>query len=115
MQPALPPQRTLTQFVVRTVSRKELEVRFFNPINAELNPICNLLALLGAHHILHVRRVRVKRCPKLGLMHRECSLFSLSINLSTVCRRCQQHRDGTTELKLQDGMSQTGRTLTYSF
>ena len=26
-----------------------------NPLNAKLNPICHLLALLGAHHILHVR------------------------------------------------------------
>jgi hypothetical protein len=25
---------------------------FFNHLNAELNPICHLLALLGAHHIL---------------------------------------------------------------
>ena len=31
----------------------------FNPINAELNPICYLLALL-AHHFLHVSRIRVK-------------------------------------------------------
>jgi len=30
----------------------------FNPLNAELNPICHLLALLGAHHILHVSRIR---------------------------------------------------------
>ena len=30
-----------------------------NPLNTKLNPICHLLALLGAHHILHVRRVRV--------------------------------------------------------
>jgi len=29
------------------------------PLNAELNPICHLLALLGAHHILHVSRIRV--------------------------------------------------------
>ena len=28
----------------------------FNPLNAELNPICPLLALFGAHHILHVSR-----------------------------------------------------------
>jgi len=28
----------------------------FNPINAELNPICHLLALLPAHHILHVSK-----------------------------------------------------------
>jgi len=31
----------------------------FNPLNAELNPICHFLALLGAHHILHVGRIRV--------------------------------------------------------
>jgi hypothetical protein len=31
----------------------------FNPINAELNLICPLLALFGAHHILHVSRIRV--------------------------------------------------------
>ena len=30
-----------------------------NPLNAELNPICYLLALL-VHHFLHVRRIRVK-------------------------------------------------------
>jgi len=32
----------------------------FNPLNAKLNPICHLLALLGAHHILHISRIRVK-------------------------------------------------------
>jgi hypothetical protein len=32
---------------------------FFNALNAELNPICHLLALVGAHHILHVSRIRV--------------------------------------------------------
>ena len=30
-----------------------------NPLNAKLSPICHLLALLGAHHILHVGRIRV--------------------------------------------------------
>jgi len=34
--------------------------QFFNPLNPELNPICYLLALLGAHHFLHVSRIRVK-------------------------------------------------------
>jgi len=29
-----------------------------NPLNPELNPICYLLALLGAHHFLHVSRIR---------------------------------------------------------
>ena len=32
----------------------------FNPLNAGLNPICHLLALLGVHHFLHVSRIRVK-------------------------------------------------------
>jgi len=31
-----------------------------NPLNPELNPICYLLALLGAHHFLHVSRIRIK-------------------------------------------------------
>ena len=34
-------------------------VEEFNPLNAELNPICYLLALL-AHHFLHISRIRVK-------------------------------------------------------
>jgi hypothetical protein len=31
-----------------------------NSLKAKLNPICHLLALLGAHNILHVSRIRVK-------------------------------------------------------
>jgi hypothetical protein len=34
--------------------------RDFNPLDAELNPICHMLTLLGAHTILHVSRIRVK-------------------------------------------------------
>jgi transposase len=34
--------------------------RFVNPLKPELNSICYLLALLGAHHFLHVSRIRVK-------------------------------------------------------
>jgi len=29
---------------------------YINPLNSKLNPICHLLALFGAHHILHVSR-----------------------------------------------------------
>jgi len=36
------------------------EDQMLNPLNPELNPICYLLALLGAHHFLHVSRIRVK-------------------------------------------------------
>ena len=34
---------------------------FFNPLNAKLNAVCHLLALLAAHPILHVSRIRVNR------------------------------------------------------
>jgi len=37
-----------------------LRSSYFNPLKAKLNPICHLLALLRAHHIFHVSRVRVK-------------------------------------------------------
>jgi hypothetical protein len=30
-----------------------------NPLKTQLNPICHMVALLGAHHILHVSRIRV--------------------------------------------------------
>jgi hypothetical protein len=33
-----------------------------NPLNAELNPICHLLTLLGGATIVVVGRLRVKRC-----------------------------------------------------
>ena len=40
--------------------KKPVAVNTVNPLNAELNPICHLLTLLGAHHILHISRIRVK-------------------------------------------------------
>ena len=40
---------------------------YFNPLNAELNPICHLMALLGAHLIFHISGLRVK--------HALCSPF----------------------------------------
>jgi hypothetical protein len=38
-----------------------------NPLNAESNPICHFLALLGAHHILHFSRIGVNwfYCPRI--------------------------------------------------
>ena len=37
-----------------------LNLSLLNPLKPELNPICYLLALLGAHRFLHVSRIRVK-------------------------------------------------------
>ena len=50
--------------LVREISLREHKVvcglGLISPLNAELNPICHLLALLGAHHIIHVSSVRVR-------------------------------------------------------
>ena len=44
---------------IRVTAQTQVTKYIFNTLNAELNPICHLLALLGAHHILHVSRIRV--------------------------------------------------------
>jgi len=44
----------------------------FKVLNSQLNPICHLLALLGAHHIFHVSGLRVKH-------------FRSSEHLSPIC------------------------------
>ena len=63
----------------------------FNALNAELNPICHLLALLGAHRILHVSRIRVK-CDgtraetRFRLSEKRTSLFNpLNAELNPIC------------------------------
>ena len=48
----------------------------FNPLNAELNPIYHLLALIGVHHILHISRVWVKH-----MLHDVLFLFMILTNL----------------------------------
>jgi hypothetical protein len=40
--------------------------RYVKPLNADLNPICHLLALLGAHPILHISKIRVKKGSRYG-------------------------------------------------
>ena len=46
-----------------------------NPLNAELNSTCHLLALLVAHHIFHVSRIRVNE--RAGY-HNRYSVLSVS-------------------------------------
>jgi hypothetical protein len=46
-------ERDMIENVYRSACKVE-----FKPSNAELNPTCHLLALLGAHHILHISRIR---------------------------------------------------------
>jgi hypothetical protein len=54
----------------------------FGPLNAKLNPICHLLALLGAHSVLHVSRVRVKESQHNFFLH----LRTWSEMQSVLCR-----------------------------
>ena len=51
---------TVSQYVRILTPKDEAQTALFIPLNKELNPICHLLALLEAHHILHVSRIRVK-------------------------------------------------------
>ena len=44
---------------------------YINPLNAELNPIRHLLALVGARHIVHVSRIRVKITTARHKTHRQ--------------------------------------------
>ena len=49
--------------LVGSAYRKKIAFRYLdriNPLNAELNPICHLLALLGGATIVVVSRLRVK-------------------------------------------------------
>ena len=53
----------ITQASVRLAAANRIPVCWrmdFNPLKPELNLICHLLALLGAHHFLHVSRISVK-------------------------------------------------------
>ena len=43
-----------------TTSPSPVTSRMCNPLNTEWNSICHLLALLEAHPILHIGRIRVK-------------------------------------------------------
>jgi len=56
--------------------------RQFNPLNAELNPTCHLLALLGAHRILHVSKIRVKFHTALLVLHNNKFLKNIRLKFS---------------------------------
>ena len=53
-----------------------------NILNTELNPTCYLLALLGAHHFLHVSRIRVKLLIFRRLMSYICGAPILDVSRS---------------------------------
>jgi len=58
----VPPASGVTTFPTLPNLRKSVSpaMLYVNPLKAELNPVCHLLTLLGAHHILHISRIRFK-------------------------------------------------------
>jgi hypothetical protein len=67
----------------------------FNPLNAELNPICHLLTLLGGATIVVVSRLRVK--------HRLNLRVPLVSFLLVICRQNITVASTTTNTKLEIG------------
>ena len=53
-------QPIICHSVYRTKPAQFLGRNVINPLKPELNPICYLLVLLGAHYFLHISRIRVK-------------------------------------------------------
>jgi hypothetical protein len=61
------PSRANGQLVYKLKTRDEFLIIYsLNPLNAELNPVRHLLALVGAHLIVHVGRVRVNEMNNLS-------------------------------------------------
>jgi len=52
--------KRVVKLTPRSLYRHRRTPVLINPLKPELNPICYLLALLGAHDFLHVSRIRVK-------------------------------------------------------
>jgi len=52
-------QKKIIRIIMGCRSSDSFRKLLFNPLNTKLNPICHLLAL-GAHHFLHISRIRVK-------------------------------------------------------
>jgi len=90
----------------------------FNPLNAELNPICHLLALLGAHHIFHISRVRVNRNSfKISLIKNyvSCKKSALSenrVNMSEkrqICEACGNAGKNSNMAKIRQTLTLSNR------
>jgi len=66
-----------------------------NPLKTQLNPICHLLALLGAHHILHVSRIRVNIAFRANTIYQQLARKTDNINPSGVyeikCNTCSKN------------------------
>jgi len=64
MGQSVPKRRHINFRRLGIAQKKACSINWFlyliSPLNAQSNPICHLLALLGTHHIFHVSGLRVK-------------------------------------------------------
>ena len=78
-------------------------IQCFNPLNTTLNPICHLLALLEAHHILHISRIRLNIYGMMSVV--QLTVLYLVATLSQYCRFIIKFLDMHLLLQLDTGRS----------
>jgi hypothetical protein len=67
------------------VTYTRCDIDTIKPLNAELDPICHLLAFLGAHHILHVSRIRVNSPDGGHMAARNMQRIKINIHEKELC------------------------------
>jgi hypothetical protein len=74
-------------FISDSTTNKAIH-KLINHLIAKLNPICHLLALLGAHPILHVSRIKVNET--LNALNNKFMVFGIFFYLEKACD-CLNH------------------------
>jgi hypothetical protein len=72
-----------------------LDSRYINPLNAKFNPVCHLLALVGAHPIFHVSRTRVKILQMCVFIECFCGKYTLNQSKMNCAATVLRHRAST--------------------
>ena len=70
----------LASLALRLFAASSITNTLINPLNAELNPICHLLVLLGTQYIFHVSVLRVKY-NRIALCIKPCIVTKLKFKL----------------------------------
>ena len=70
----------LAHYWNRHIHELKICVSTINPLNAELNAICHLLALLGTHHIFHVSGLKVKLLISQNMIIRRTRMHVFHLN-----------------------------------
>ena len=80
----------MIQMFIKYRNTKKASTISINPLNAELNPICHLLALLGVHTILHVSRIRVNTYQYFQIFMK--MVWEISPTQFLITRGCSRRR-----------------------